>query len=136
MGWDPWAGYIVTILSFDDLLFTCMIVCHLLCVGLKCIDCRFLWNPFFVIMACGYKPPPPSAGAKYGWKAGKASARTLIDAMKEIAKAAKFIAVAGTIGFAFVGDWSPVCHTNRDLVVIVKTRTCRAFGEDSIPPRF
>jgi len=44
-------------------------------------------------------------GAKYGWKAGKASARTLIDAMKEIAKAAKFIAVAGTIGFAFVGQF-------------------------------
>ena len=48
--------------------------------------------------------------------------------MKEIAKAAKFIAVAGTIGFAFVGDFgrSPVCHNNRDLVVMVKTRT--VFG--------
>ena len=52
-------------------LFTCMIVCHLLdFVGLKCIDCRYFWNPFFVIMACGYKPPPnPQAPSMAGKRA-------------------------------------------------------------------
>ena len=42
-------------------------------------------------------------GAKYGMKTGKAVAKAAVDTLKEVLKAGKYIALHGTIAFAFIG---------------------------------
>ena len=139
-GWvckpTPWAGSVGWIYRYNPLLMI-FVHLHTRCAwGLKCIDCRYFWNPFFVMWLVGTSPPINDQAPSMAGKRAKPVPGPSSMPWKRLPRQPSSLLLLAPLASLLWVTGLVVCHNNRDLVVIVKTRTCRAFGEDSIPPRF